>query len=289
MNNTSVTFKAYSDGVLGLKEQFGLTVDEVGDISRVKYIVSYSGGRDSQALISLLLDVFKIEPCEICVAFCDTGWEHSKTYNHVKYIMDNLQLLGCTTTVIRSSKNVPDLIREVGRFPSGAARFCTEQLKIYPSMRYVASVAARRGTGVLSVIGIHGDESKDRSNRYKSKGSVVENLFRYEVFNSKMPKYMYRKYGSMIWLPMLDYSRQEVDEIIATSSNIFLRTVNPLYKDGFNRVGCAPCFMSGQKNIMKYFEMDSEGLDKRYIADELQSATGKSWLTGKSICLICQD
>jgi len=50
----------------------------------MKYIVSYSGGKDSTALLLYALNNFKKK--DIIVLFCDTGWESWMTYEYIEYI-----------------------------------------------------------------------------------------------------------------------------------------------------------------------------------------------------------
>lgn len=46
--------------------------------------VSGGGGKDSQACLELALQQF--DPDEVVGLFCDTGWEHPKTYAHIDWM-----------------------------------------------------------------------------------------------------------------------------------------------------------------------------------------------------------
>ena len=48
----------------------------------MKYIVTFSGGKDSLATIIWA----KNNLPDFDVVFCDTGWEHEATYKHIKQI-----------------------------------------------------------------------------------------------------------------------------------------------------------------------------------------------------------
>lgn len=48
----------------------------------MKIIVSFSGGKDSQAC--LIWAVKKYGSKNVQAVFCDTGWEHSLTYKHIQ-------------------------------------------------------------------------------------------------------------------------------------------------------------------------------------------------------------
>ena len=48
----------------------------------MKVVIAFSGGKDSQA--SLIWAVKKFGTKNIIAVFCDTGWEHPLTYQHIK-------------------------------------------------------------------------------------------------------------------------------------------------------------------------------------------------------------
>ena len=52
----------------------------------IKVIVPISGGKDSQACAKLACQLF--DPSEVDGLFCDTGFEHPMTYEHVDNIAD---------------------------------------------------------------------------------------------------------------------------------------------------------------------------------------------------------
>ena len=98
-------------------------------------------------------------------------------------------------------------------------------------------------------------ESHERSKRYE--GKTNEELYApHEVMPSKYPKYL-AKLGVMFRLPILDWSYKEVLDLLAGEEN-------PLYKEGFDRVGCFPCLASGDKWKHKAFTHDQFG-SQQYI------------------------
>jgi 3'-phosphoadenosine 5'-phosphosulfate sulfotransferase (PAPS reductase)/FAD synthetase len=68
--------------------------------------------------------------------FCDTGWEHPATYEH---ILQTTNLLNVKLVTVKSKKynGMVDLAEKKKRFPSSQARFCTSELKSIPFIDYV--------------------------------------------------------------------------------------------------------------------------------------------------------
>lgn len=64
-----------------------------------KIVVSYSGGKDSQA--SLIWAVNKYGSKNIVAVFCDTGWENQLTYNH---IIETTNALSVELITLKSKK-----------------------------------------------------------------------------------------------------------------------------------------------------------------------------------------
>ena len=64
----------------------------------MKVIVTYSGGKDSQASLLWTLEHLTRTPL---VMFCDTGWEHPLTYKHVR---ETTEALGLGLITLKSKK-----------------------------------------------------------------------------------------------------------------------------------------------------------------------------------------
>lgn len=210
----------------------------------MKVIVAYSGGKDSQAC--LLWSVKKYGAKHIEAVFCDTGWEHPKTYEHIQ---DTTKELGVKLITVKSKKyeGMVDLAEKKKRFPSSQARFCTSELKSIPFIDYVLEQTEH----LIIVQGIRADESHNRAQM-----SQQCRYFKYyfEPYNDKGKKHSYRKKDVKEWLakhsddilrPVFDWTGQQVIDYIIKNG----QQPNPLYKQGFKRVGCFPCIMSGHKEV----------------------------------------
>lgn len=195
------------------------------------YVVSVSGGKDSTATC-LHLRELGIPHRRV---FADTGWELPETYTYIREVLE--PALGPIDWV-RGPRQMEELIRHKGMFPSRRRRFCTEQLKFLPIKRYLHALADAEGCDVVNVIGIRAEESKARAQlpeREHDDGMDLE-----------------------VWRAIIGWSLQDVIDIHARH-NI---PPNPLYLKGFTRVGCAPCIMARKKEIMRINQCYPQQIDR---------------------------
>ena len=71
----------------------------------MKIIVSFSGGKDSQACLIQAANKYGADKIE--AVFCDTGWEHPDTYQHISNVCKQLDVRNTLILWICLS-NVPD-------------------------------------------------------------------------------------------------------------------------------------------------------------------------------------
>lgn len=210
----------------------------------MKILVAYSGGKDSQA--SLIWAVKKYGVKNVEAVFCDTGWENPITYKH---IIDTCKDLHVKLVPVKSKKyeGMVDMAKKKGRFASTMARFCTAELKTIPFIDYVLEHKEH----LLIIQGIRAAESASRK---KMQAQCTFFKYYFEPYNDKGKTFTYRKkdikefvnkYSDDILRPVFDWTGQQViDYIIENGQN-----PNKLYYEGFKRVGCFPCFMSGHQEI----------------------------------------
>lgn len=232
----------------------------------IKIVVPISGGKDSQACLKLALQSYDKD--EVIGLFCDTQFEHPLTYAHIDKMRD---LYGVKIErVCAGSVSEKILGLTNPRFPSGTARFCTDQLKIIPSKVFYKELAIKQG-GFEVWYGMRSDESKERELRYKNK--VNTEIYDPHDIQKHYPKYLF-KLGVTFRLPVLDFSKNEIFELLGNE-------YNPLYDAGFERVGCFPCLASGDKWKRKAFQHDNFGRQQRVIVTELEKKIGHSIYTSK--------
>jgi 3'-phosphoadenosine 5'-phosphosulfate sulfotransferase (PAPS reductase)/FAD synthetase len=248
---------------------------------QVKVLVPISGGKDSQACIKLALQHYK--PEEILGLFCDTQFEHPLTYKHVAWMEQyyNVRIERVT------AGSVEQQALKHGRFPGGGARFCTEELKIWPTKRFCKQRAEEQGSALANKkrevtgseaggfevwYGMRSGESSERAKRYA--GKVCDEVYAPHEVLAKYPKYL-AKLGVKFRLAILDWSDKDVLDFLAGEEN-------PLYAAGFPRVGCFPCLASGDRWKAKAFNHDSFGAAQHAKVIRIGQQIGKSAWTSKA-------
>lgn len=78
-----------------------------------KCIVPVSGGKDSQTCLKMAVGEFGSE--NVLALFCDTQFEHPKTYAHINQIVE---LYGVDLKTVTGG-SVEEKILKYGRFPGG--------------------------------------------------------------------------------------------------------------------------------------------------------------------------
>jgi 3'-phosphoadenosine 5'-phosphosulfate sulfotransferase (PAPS reductase)/FAD synthetase len=226
----------------------------------MKVLVAYSGGKDSQACLIWAVKQYGTENIE--AVFCDTGWEHPITYEHIQKTTNDL---GVKLITVKSKKfdGMIDLAEKKTRFPSIKARFCTSELKSIPFIDYVLEQKEH----VIVIQGIRALESFNRSTMQRQC-----RYFKYyfEPYNDKGKTHTYRKsdiiewckkYSDDILRPVFDWTGQQVIDYIKENG----QEPNELYKQGFKRVGCFPCIMSGHREVFEIIKRYPEKFNE--IAD----------------------
>lgn len=226
----------------------------------IKIVVPISGGKDSQACLKIALQEY--DNSEILGLFCDTKFEHPLTYLHIEQMRD---IYNVNIKTICAG-NIPDKVLKHNMFPMGGARFCTDQLKIQPSIKFYKNLFEQQGNGFEIWLGMRAQESIQRKKKYNS----FENneIYLPNDIMTSFPKYL-GDMGIRIKLPVVDYSLFEI-------FNLLDGFYNPLYKKGFSRVGCFPCLAAGDADKFKSFTFDETGRKHHRIVIDLEKQIGKS-------------
>lgn len=225
----------------------------------MKVIVSFSGGKDSQAC--LINSVIKYGNKNVMAVFCDTGWEHPLTYNHITYVCDQLDV---ELIILKSKYDFVRLAVYKKRFPSTKARFCTSELKMKPMIDYVLSL----NDSCIIIQGIRAKESHSRS-KMESECMYFKEYFeanekgKKQSYRGKDVRYYCKKYDASILRPIFKWTSQDVIDYILKSG----QKPNPLYSLGYSRVGCFPCIMCRHLEIRLI--MNDEPMKKRLLDAEL--------------------
>lgn len=271
----------------------------------MKVIVSWSGGKDSQAC--LIWAVEKYGANNVTAVFCDTGWEHEVTYRHVDFICSAIQVK-LITLKSKMYDGFVDLATKKKRMPSSKARFCTIELKIKPMIDFVLD----QSESLLIFQGIRADESNARSqmlqdcryfkyyfepyltntmiiekmtakaskqqlsdkdrgklNRAKSRLKKGKEDPKYHTYRKKEVFEWCQKYADDIIRPILNWTAQQT---ISYSMDYDL-PLNPLYYKGASRVGCYPCVQCTKGEITEIILNDPNTLNKIRHAEQLSGSS----------------
>lgn len=213
----------------------------------VKNIISFSGGKDSTALLLWAKENLD----DYIVVWMDTGWEHDITYAYVDYI--DKELLNGTLIRLKSEKydGFADLSIKKKRVASTKARFCTQELKLYPVGKFYDTL--RDDYEIHSYVGIRADESLSRS-------KMKEVNFDLDYF------------GVWVHRPLLKWTAEDVFAIMKR----YDIEPNPLYKMGMKRVGCMPCIMSNHRDIKEIAKRFPDVIDD---VRDLENKIGRSFFS----------
>lgn len=210
-------------------------------------VCTYSGGKDSDVLLSLFLRAGI--PFE--THHSHTTADAPPTVRHIREVFHNLELQGisCKTEMPMykgERTSMWELIPQKLMPPTRRVRYCCDILKETGcANRYIAT-------------GVRWDESSSRSKRTefekigKTK-TTKENfttvmLMNDNTANRRMTELCMQK-NKMVVNPIIDWTHRDIWEYIR-AENI---STNPLYGLGYDRVGCVGCPMAGIKKRWKGF------------------------------------
>ncbi len=214
-----------------------------------KAVVGFSGGIDSQAVALWARQTFP--PEDIILLNSDAGGnEHPLTEGFVRWYSDNIFPVTIVQALVKDLGDVgtrdgatrerrqslqeeealtfDKLAFVKGRFPSRKAQFCTEYLKLAPQKRWLEEHLTAKGIRFARYIGVRKDESNERS---------------------RCPEQQFDSYfHCMLYRPLFHWTKQQCFDFVHAAGE----EINPLYKLGFNRVGCAPCINSNKGDIRNW-------------------------------------
>jgi len=170
-------------------------------------IVSYSGGKDSLALLLIALKS-EIEPV---LFFNDTGLEMPETIENVE---DVASKLGLKLMIADAGRAFWEYFESFGP-PARDYRWCCKVCKLIPTSRAFLSQGE-----VLSLVGQRRRESPERARS--------QNVWRNYWIKS-----------ALVASPINDWSMLQVWLYLMMNNKIDL--VNPLYFKGLDRIGCFMC------------------------------------------------
>ena len=225
---------------------------------RVKHIVGFSGGIDSQACARWVLNRYPKE--DVILTNSNAGGnEHPLTDEFVREYSEKVHPVVLVTAIVadmwktpgfaetkgydgNAVLDFPTMIEIKGRPPSRKAQFCTEKLKLAPQKRWIAEHfgpgGQYEGFSYVRYTGVRRDESETRK---------AQAFTQWDDW-----------YDCELHAPIADWTKQMCFDYVKAHAE----PINPLYAMGFNRVGCAPCINSGKEDIVNWTVRFPEMINK---------------------------
>lgn len=214
-----------------LKDYEQIALSKTGQDGNNGYYVCISGGKDSSVIQQL---------CIMAGVKCQfyhnhTGLDHPKTVYFVRAEKKRLEAMGHEFNIIYPKKRISQLAKEKGMLPTRLVRYCCSELK------------EGGGAGRMIVTGVRRAESVGRSNEalVVSRGARKKDRVILQNDNTderRTVDHCVMK-GIIACNVIVDWSDEDVWEFIET----YAIPINPLYSEGYKRVGCVGCPMSTRK------------------------------------------
>ena len=227
------------------------------------HVISFSGGKDSVATWLHLTRELCL-PNVRCV-FADTGHESPMLPAYLDYLVEHgcpLERIHAVNRDLRKTwpedadpawldapLTMESLAAYKHRFASNVARFCTTELKLKPLAKHVASLPP----DTVLVCGVRAEESPKRA---AMATRMIDELT-----------------GLERWFPIHSWTHGEVFDCHKRHGI----EPNPLYKMGFGRVGCWPCFMATKGELGALARRFPEAFDR--IGEMERKTTSVAGLT----------
>lgn len=240
-------------------------------------LLTYSGGKDSDVLIHLA----EIAGIQFEVLHSLTTADAPETVRHVYDTFHRLEDNGVKCAIDKhvnpdgSRTTMWNLIPKVHIPPTRRMRYCCARLKegggkgrfIATGVRWAESAARKKNRGGLEVIA----SSKKNSLILNNDNDEDRRLF--ETCQLK---------GNRVVNPIIDWQDEDVLDY-ASAEKI---DMNPLYGEGFRRVGCVGCPMAGKsryKEFARYPKIKAAYI--RAFEKMLKNRVGEilDWETGEDV------
>lgn len=224
-----------------------------------KHVVGFSGGIDSQACALWVRQRFPAE--DVILLNSQAGRnEHPTTVEFVRWYSENVFPVTEVVPLVRDLGNrgtkpggtkdrreefsdddeltFQRLAQILGKFPSSKAQFCTLYLKVAPQKRWMDENLVAQGIDFERYTGVRRAESVKRRDTPEREWD--------EYFDCYLN------------CPLAEWTKAECFKFVQEAGE----EINPLYREGFGRVGCAPCINSGKDDIRLWAARHPEMIDK---------------------------
>lgn len=244
-------------------------------------VITYSGGKDSDVLLHLA----EISGIPFEALHSLTTADAPETVRHVYDTLKRLEDKGIKCTVDKhvqpdgSRVTMWNLIPRKLMPPTRLARYCCAELKegggkgrfIATGVRWAESTARKKNRGTLEVLAATG-----RKNNLVLLNDNDEKRRLFETCQLK---------GERVVNPIIDWQEADVLDYAAAEK---IR-MNPLYCEGFRRVGCIGCPMASSSRIMEFARYPKfkaayiRAFDKMLARRMAKGKDAHSWRSGVDV------
>lgn len=230
--------------------------EELGKVPILKnniemFIVSFSGGKDSQVVLDLVTRV--VPSNDIIVVYSDTGYELPTSLELYKDV-EKVYTEKYDSLKFYTAKNHQDVLFYWDEMdsPSKIHRWCCAVMKTAPIYRLLKELnGTDRQPVVMAFEGVRAEESERRS-QY---GRIGKGVKHNNVLNVR---------------PILDWNTTEVWLYLLFNS----LHINEAYRKGLNRVGCVVCPLSSEYGDCRDYNLFKKTADP--FVDKLKEKAQKS-------------
>lgn len=201
------------------------------------YIVGYSGGKDSDALVEL----FYISGVKHHIIHNHTTVDAPETVYYIRQRFKEFEARGQTTEIIYPDKSMWQIIEYKGILPTRLTRFCCAELKEKKKPEYKYAVYS---FGVRKLESVKRAKNRDEI-EVRNNLSKMSEKFRFDDDNAKTFETCYKN-NYVVVNPIVDWSERDVYKFLE-SVGLPKEKLNPLYSQGNCRVGCIGCPMSSKQ------------------------------------------
>jgi len=180
------------------------------------WIIGFSGGKDSTALLQLVWHAVRQIPDndrkrEIYVVCNDTLVENPVIQNYVDGVLQKIEQAAVEQNLpIKVQKTIPRLegsfwVNVVGRgypVPNNTFRWCTDRMKIKPTSRFILEQVAENGEAII-LVGTRKSESVTRANSIR----------KHEIRGKRLTKHPHHP-NTFVYSPIKELMLEEVWYII---------------------------------------------------------------------------
>ena len=206
-------------------------------------ILCYSGGKDSQVLLSVAI----ASGIDFTVNHNLTTVDAPETIRTIRDTFAYLEDRQIEATILHPPKNMWQLIVDHRTPPTRLMRYCCKELKERTTRDCFIATGVRKGESVRrksrGTLDVIADKKEDRESFGDETFLSNDNTDNRRMMERCNPK------GAMCVNPLIDWTDNEVCDYYFSECQFH----NTLYLEGFSRVGCIGCPMGGGRQMLKEF------------------------------------